>query len=441
MKPPKFLYGLVLLCAVLGAPHAQGETPECGVGQGSALTELGCELAKALKLTRSEGLVVVAPPESRPVLAREKALVTQVARVVGGALRLQAFHESASLAKARRLASKSERLVFLRLAIRDGQIRLSADVYPTRQRFWERLRNPSPSPHQHAFASRPVDAEIRGYYPAVPLVASKIQRFPSPERDVVALACADLDADQATELAIVARRRIHIGRFRSGRFQAWSSVAWAQLSPVAPFPLRQPIAGVWARTGFLDVGLSDRAQMVRFDAALQVIAKAPRRIPWPPGGCSRFAGIGLRGEIERCTDGDAPPPIHALGQPLDAIAGLRLVTRKGERRTIYAGRTANTNTVSLGDDAGRQVALEGAGAQLALGDLDGDGQPELLATKDTLSSSEDALVAYTWQDSGQLMRRFEVRAPGIAAMGVCPWEGHGLAPVVVATREELWVLQ
>jgi hypothetical protein len=82
------------------------------------------------------------------------------------------------------------------------------------------------------------------------------------------------------------------------------------------------------------------------------------------------------------------------------------------------------------------------GAGLAVGDLDGDGQPEVLSSAPTLNPASDALRVRTWLDDGSVVDRYTLPVPGgIRALAICPAESAGLRPVVVATTTELWVVR
>jgi hypothetical protein len=85
--------------------------------------------------------------------------------------------------------------------------------------------------------------------------------------------------------------------------------------------------------------------------------------------------------------------------------------------------------------------LPRAGAQLALGDLDGDGAPEIATSLDTLEAHADALVVYSWLDSA-LRERLRLPVPsGIRALALCPARTLSMGPILAATREALWLVQ
>ncbi len=446
----------VALCASLAPPSraqpdkgaAPAPTPAeapraCTTGRASALSELGCELKEALGKLPADALVVAAPLAADAKLADAAQLAARLLSVTAGALGLKSSSEAATLARARTLAARSGTLVHLVPEIQRGEVRLTADVYPVPKSFWDRVRDPEPNPRAHAFASRRLDAELRTFFPPVPLVAKRTDKAGTGEQSPVAVACGDLNGDGSLEAVLVGRSRAQLGRVRAGRFVASATVAWTQLSPLSRAPLREPIGSAAIEPGrWVDIGLTDRLDAVRLDASFALKEKLGRRLPWPAGGCSKVLGTSIRPEIEACSKGDEAPKVARMEKPGDAMAGATVLGRDGKPRQVRALRVFNESSVLLRDDAGRSARLEAAGAQLAVGDLDGDGQPEILSSSDTLDESGDALVVHTWQDDGKLVERLRVAVPtGVRALAACPADGSGLAAVLVATPGELWVLR
>src|SRR5262249_10519698 len=132
-------------------------------------------------------------------------------------------------------------LVYLGVSIAGGELRVTADLYPVPGTVWSRLRDPSPGPRMHAFASAPIDAEVRTFLPPIPLVTATVERGKNFESDVLALACGDLDHDGALEIVSMSRRRVTTLRLQGGRVQVIASRNWPDLAGVAPAPLREPI--------------------------------------------------------------------------------------------------------------------------------------------------------------------------------------------------------
>lgn len=448
------LTGLLAPEGALAAPPAAAPAPgprpgaaaphSCSHGERSAISEIACELSGALGDLPARTLVVSAPPASKEKIQNKPALAGRIALVTAGAAghQLKADDKPAGLARARSLASNAGTLVYLQPKIARGKLGVTADVYPVPHSFWDRVRDPDPAPVRHAFASRRIDAEIRSFLPPVRLVVSHVDKATSPERTAVALACGALPGDGGLELVLAGRHGIHVGRLRGGRLVPRASVAWSALSPVAPFPLRQPLGAITLDRGHLDVGISDRADEVRLDADLKPVAKVPRRIPWAPAGCARFSGVALSTHIQPCHKGDGKVALSGFASQADAVAGARVTGRDGQAHRFRAERVADKSVALLRDDRGRTARVDGVGAELALGDVDGDGQPELLSGADTLDPHADALIVRTWLDDGRVVERLRLAVPdGVRALAVCPPEDEGLAPVAIATGDGLWVVR
>jgi hypothetical protein len=440
-------------CACLAPAHAQSPAvasapgpprAACSQGARGALSELACELSAALSAAPPGLLVVASPVRSDLDLRDGPALSRRLASVVAGALGRDArgAPDPADLGRARSLARDASALLHLEIELARGELRVTADMHRARTSFWERVRDPRPAPLLHAFVSRRLDPEVRTYLAPVPLVVSRIDKATTDESEPVALGCDDIDGDGSLELLLVGRRRITTGRLRAGRFVTLAAASWADLSPIAQSPLREPIAAAVTRTGSVDVGLSDRAQGVRLDASLTALEKWGRRIPWAPEGCARLAGLSLAPSLEACSTKDPKPLGAAFGEPADAVGGAVVLSSRGSPRRVRAGRLFNQGVVVLRDDAGRKVRVEGAGAELAVADLDEDGQPELVSSADTLTAGGDALIVRTWLDDGHIRERLRVGVPaGIRALAACPREGQGMRPVALASPGQIWVVR
>ena len=125
---------------------------------------------------------------------------------------------------------------------------------------------------------------------------------------------------------------------------------------------------------------------------------------------------------------------------LAAVAGAALVSETGAPRRVRAQRRPD-GTVTLSD--GKESAeLERIGAQLAIGDLDGDGTPELVASVDTLDAASDAVVVYSWARGRKPVERLRIPAPGgIRALALCPARATQMAPIVAAVGDALWIVE
>lgn len=430
------------------APEAEATsapTPNPCPGNLSALSGVACELeaqlGQALGKPDSGALVIAGPLDSDTPLERSTELVQRITRVVAGRVGGKA-RETQTTRGAAQLAARSRAFLFLELRIAHGQLEVTADVYRPVKGFWARVRNPNPEPLKHAFASRALDAEVRSFFPTVPLVAGKVLKVKAPEAQVLALGCGDVDGDSALELVAVGRGAIHIGRIRGGKFVTSARRSWSALTGVAPVPLREPIASVSVGHGHVDVGLTDRAKGFRFDVKLTPIGTLEAPIPWPGNGCVETYQT-LLGRKERpCRTTDAASSAPGYDYRGDALAGASLIDTTGKRHQYRALRAAKEQRVDLRSDRGGRASLANLGAQLAMGDLDGDGAPELIASTPTMQPADDALIVYSWREPAAPSERLRIAAPGgVSAIATCPAEDAGRSYLVAAVGDELWLIR
>lgn len=415
----------------------------CSEGRSNALSEVACELRQQFPLAQPT-LVVSAPPTADASLSDSSRLAGRIASVVAAGLgaSVKSHPVEASLGSAQLAAAKLGALLYLEPEITAGRLRVVANLYPIARSFWDRVREPHPNPTAHGFAERPLDPELRSFFAAVPLVASTTRLASPPERSPVALACGDADRDGSYEIAFVGRRRLALGRVRGDRFVATAAKEWSELSPIAPAPLREPIAGVRLRPGTgLDVGLSDRANFVRLDGSLALTSSGTRRIPHA-SGCLELVGHRLEPKLVRCLPDDPAPEAYPAIALDSALASATLLAKDGNATTYVAAYQATDDSIVL-TSRGKTIAkVEDAGAQLALADLDGDGRPELLSSRATLDPGADALLVHSLTADGTLSERLRIPVPdGITAITACPPGTSTMAPIVVGTRTRLWVIQ
>lgn len=270
-----------------------------------------------------------------------------------------------------------------------------------------------------------------------------VVRQPIPEPEVVALACEDLDGDAQAELLLMSRRSLLVGKFQAGKFVPQRSAPWDQLSPIAPSPWRQPLGSAAVRApGHIDVGLTDRAQAVRLDAQLRPLETlAGMPVPTAQGSaCAQIAATGTLGNLQPCTRADGPIGMQApFG--FDTAAAAPVITSSGEPVDVWALREPSSGTLALFDSAGRSAQVRPVGAQVAIGDVDFDGWPEVIASRDVLQPHSDALVVRTWGQNA-VEERASVPAPdGIAAVALCPADSAESRAMAVATSKELWIVR
>lgn len=412
-------------------------------------------LAADIGHVKGRALVVTTPLVSDTQAPRATELAQLVATQLAGrrAAGARAAAKPSTLTEARSEARSADVLVMLDVKIHGGKLRVTADVFPVPRTVWARVRDPEPGPIAHAFQEALIDAEIRTYLAPVPMTQLDVVRGQNFENDVLALGCTDLDADGAIEIITVSRRRIMTVRLREGKVVALRSRNWSDLAPLAPVPLREPV-GLAAlvtrpspegdKTIFLDVGLSDRSKSVRLDGQLGVTATLAG-LPVGTGetsACVHIAQPWLAGPLVPCTPDDGTMRL-SLPSSFDAMTSASLVSSRGEGFVVMAARNER-GVVDVRDDTGHATTIDGAGAQLAVGDLDQDGEPEILTSLDVPFGVTDAVVVRSWTNrTAELSRPKEMfrlpAAAGVRAIAVCPPDGPGRAAFVVATADELWV--
>jgi hypothetical protein len=354
------------------------------------------------------------------------------------------------LGTARAAAAKAGGLVYLQPEIAKGDLRVTADLYSTQSNAWDRVRNPLPPPTAHAFAAVHDDEEERAVLPPNVLEQASLHKAAHEEGDVLAAACGDLDGDGGNELALVSRARVAVGRLGGGKFVPFETAAWASLALRAPAPLREAIgtaaiapspagdpalyAGLTDRGGVrLGVGLSSHAALLAMPIGVGEIVACAR----PSPGAGAFEGL-----LSGCVEASAQTVLFAPPTArFDAFAAAPISTREGSTRTVFAAREPGGHLRLRvgGDDAGGPArTVEGAGAQVAVGDLDQDGVAEVVSSRD---AGEDAIVVDSWSGADVVERRRIAAPAGVHALCVCPPEEHAAPALVAVVGGEVWLLR
>ena len=421
------LFALLFALAWAWVPTATAQPAAtlagCLPSQGS-LSFIGCSLAQQLGLPPGGATVTVVALKSDRDLPRPDVLRERVQSAVVAALGPRGAEAHS--------AERSRRQLRVELSIEKsgGVLRVAADVRRATG-LWQRIRHAKPSAERHGFVEAPLDAELRTLIPPPPLVVSEVLKLKAPERGIVALACGVLGSDGGQELALVSRGSVRVGRIVGRAFAERKRAAWSALSAVAATPLREPIASAEITAdGALRVGLSDRRDGLALSRELGVLARFEGLMPAPGGGCVERNSLGVSGHFRSCSGAEAAP-----GRPqpptLDAFAGM---PNAQLGRELASGRLSGARPEL-------SLATNRVGAQLAMGDADGDGDPELAHSADTLESAKDRLTLVTLQGN-KLTPRFELPAPSISAVAVCSQrEGPGMAMLVLATGDELWLIR
>ncbi|HZO14031.1 MAG TPA: hypothetical protein VFB62_12255 [Polyangiaceae bacterium] len=405
--------------------------------------------ASALGRIPDGTVIASAALESSEPAPRGNALTALILEHVAGRLGARVDPEARSVEDARKRARRAPGIVLLRPRIAQGRLHLGADVYASRRTVWTRARAPQSGPVAHAYVQAPIDAEVRSYLEPIAFEAPRVSKYREADPDIVALACGDLDGDGGAELLTMTRSRVLSVKLRDGKVARLREARWEELAPIAPVPLRQPLGFVTIvepahaaqGTGYVDASLTDRSGSVRLDADLKLLRRMPfKALPVAHAtGCTWVVDLLLGEELLACDSGDPPIAEGKLRHRSDAFASTFATTRAGEGRTVFAMRRDGAVVVK---QRAEDVVVGRAGAQLAVADLDQDGDVEIMSTMDVLAPRFDALEVRTLLASGTVKTRYKLPVPtGVQAVAACPSDGAGPRPVVLASQGEIWVVR
>ena len=412
---------------------------------GGAMQAVVDEASRSLGPSAGASLIVSAPLESDQPAPKGDDLALRLAVLMAGRLgtRARAHSQTAPLATARALAGRASALVYLKSEVAKGDLRTTVDVYAPTANAWDRVRNPTASPMAHAFSSAKLDAEVRTFLTPLLLEQASVHRARHDEGDVLAAACGDVDGDGGDEIVLVSRTRVALGRLVGGKFVTARTMPWAKISTPLPVPMRQPLAGAAISHEAVYVGSTDRGGM---ELAPDLVARtALVGVPVEGGGevvCLRpeAAAGAFDGAPISCWRSREAGPKMALPAPrFDAFASGDLASAAGVVHAVVAVREPSGRLRLKMGDATRTP--EGTvGAQLAVGDLDQDGVPEIVTTVD---GSDDALRIFSWSSpTADPSERLRLPAPGgVRALAMCPPEDHGQPALVAVVGDEVWLVR
>jgi hypothetical protein len=319
--------------------------------------------------------------------------------------------------------------------LQGGQVQINATLVGKRANVWARAKGETNQILAHAFIAKAVDAEVRSYLPKVPLVQPKLQVYATPMSQLNAIACGDLNEDGSLDVAITNRQEIAWGAITPDGFVPSRTAPLNGLSPVAPVPLREPLASLWFRGNTLEVSSTDRHFWLQLDPRLEVVAKHPSQWGIAPGLCASRTTPPPQSEPFPC---NTPPSLQDATSPyLD-----RQVVFEGDGRASRANawRDAGSGTITV-HTAKRTWSLPERGAQLLIDDLNHDGILEVMSTSSTLSRQEDRLWVHSLPGSSkEPVPVWDLPVPaGIDAIAVCPPDATQQSAILIASNQHIGV--
>jgi hypothetical protein len=412
---------------------------------GGAIEAVVEQASRSLGPSAAPSVVVSAPLDTDQPAPKGDDLALRIAVIMAGRLgaRAHAHPQTATLAAARAIAGRAGTLVYLKSEVAKGDLRTTVDVYAPTANAWDRVRNPAASPTGHTFSRAKIDAEVRAFLTPLLLEQASVHRARHEEGEVLAAACGDVDGDGGDEIVLVSRTRVALGRVVGGKFATERTMPWVKLSTPLPVPMRQPLAGAVVSRDAVYVGSTDRGGMelapdLAFRTPLVGVPAAGGDDvvclrPEPAAGAFDGAPVGC------VRTRDAGPKMALPAPRFDAFAAANVSSAAGIAHAVVAVREPSGRLRLKMGDAVRTP--EGTfGAQLAVGDLDQDGVPEVATTAD---GSDDAIRILSWSSAtADPVERLRLPAPsGVRALAMCPPEDHGQPVLLAIVGDEVWLVR
>ncbi len=364
-----------------------------------------------------------------------------VAASVGPSASADEHPEALTVARSRRRdrAGKLEAVLYLDLKVTTGELQATADVYPVVANGWDHVRLGLPGATGHAYVHSPIGAEVRSYLPPLRLERATVEKFAHDAGQVLAVACGDVDGDGTNDLALVSDREVMWGFLRAGHFVAARRALASSLGRRAPVPWREPLATVSVTPGVLRVGWSDRKAV---SVAPDLVPSGPLAgLPLPGRASACALPSAAHGAFERivaCAQGETEPALSRsakLPAFFDAAAFLDLPSASGPSSFALVRVPGGALHVFRPD--GDPIEIEDVGAQVALGDLDEDGAPEIVTARE---HGDDVLSIVSLR-GGATAPRISWPAPkGVDAVAICPAAASEAPAVVAAVGSEIWLV-
>lgn len=331
-------------------------------------------------------------------------------------------------------------LTLIEPEIRGGSLLLRVSQRVWSPSFWRRAIAPQGTVTHSVTFSVSADAPIRALFPPKKQLLVAMTKAPSPVGSPVAIACGDA-GEGREEIVVVGRRDVAIGALSEGKFSVRKRRPWTELSPVSATPLRAPLAASVIEDGAIVLSSSDRAELLELNADLEVVGRATRSFPLGRGSCVPYSETGLTAELESCpapTQRPAQQGALSSGRAYDHVAREVLTEATGGVTEFFAQLSTGATTLeihAIHPTAGRRtLEVERVGSAFALGDVNGDGTMDVVASSSN-PDGDDALSVWSLEQEPQPLARHSLG--DITAIALCPFAGTNPLAIVATSGTDL----
>lgn len=421
LPPSALILGLACLTSPVGAESSGDENVSRSSTMQGLVEDLSGQIGRLIAdLPRSRLDLVVVTSGRSGATARfrqtfQEILLAELSR--GQSLRsvqAQSGSDWADRPGARSSASSQgfELLLWLEVSIDTNHLAIEGMVFETEHHLWRQTVSPERQTLGQVFVRTRVNAEIRHYLTPLNMGVLSINPVPLGHRRYLAMAVADVDGDDLTELIMLSDRALEIRSLRQGQANVVAQLKLAGL-PRAATRSRDPI-------GMVVVGPPEADGLRKM---------ALRTSDYSRGIIVRYDGVELQlqgtvtdfpmqweTELEcttmtpgRNTFGTAATPCGSLEEtpsvPPFSAAARESIPRPGAQEAVAAARVLADGSVSLSWNDAVVARVSSYGTALAISDIDDDGVAEILLSSDRDPGRGDELTVLRLSQEGLVAGR------------------------------------
>jgi hypothetical protein len=430
---------LLLLAAVAAEPS--------GGAIGRAADDLAARAAERLEPAKV-ALATLAPGEDGLREPTETAVASALSRRGHSVLPLRGSQLADPEGAARALGA--DLLLRVRASLAGGVVSLSGEVVPTRPNFFlQRAPAARGASVRLVAATAPADDVARALAAAARPAAGPMRLLPLADLPRRVLAMAAGITEEGLRLAAVTPEGVALLDPRGAQ------VAFRPLPPAPPGPRVRDAAAVvcigdfaggriaYAVAGRPDGEILSAARGELAHAGSLSSAAAPAAVPIASGGAGALFGAFVPGRGVLADVLSASPVASAPPAGARELFGAAAAPRPG--RAAYAVLATDYTLRVLGPNLAPVLPeIRAVGAGFALADLDGDGEPELVASSARPGPSDGARVLRLGAPPSVIFESSEVEGAFVAG-AAADVTGDGLDDAILAAAlpgggTRLWIL-